>query len=332
MATSRAARTRLRLTKTASLPMLVIALAAWSAVTASASTPTAPTVAPTDVIATLRSPTQALVSYTPIVDSPPGNGGSTIRRYVATCGATGQPSRTGRAVSPFAPIAVNSLARGVTYACRVAAVNAVGTGPESAPAVLTAPTAPTVAPSPVQAVPSQTLGSVIVEYVPVTDVAPDNGGSPITRYLARCASPGHPSRSANDMVAPFTVITIARLVVGVSYTCTISAANVFGVGPAATTTVVPGTLAGGLSIGSVTPRIGPTAGGTSVDIVGSGFQISSTVTFGGVLATSVTVVSATEITTISPPGSPGTFDLTVNTPDGGWTTSASGWTYSAPVR
>jgi hypothetical protein len=54
------------------------------------------------------------------------------------------------------------------------------------------------------------------------------------------------------------------------------------------------------TVTSVTPDLGPVAGGTAVDIKGSGFVPSSTVEFGGIDATNVAYVSSTEITADSP--------------------------------
>lgn len=51
----------------------------------------------------------------------------------------------------------------------------------------------------------------------------------------------------------------------------------------------------------VSPSSGPTAGGTNVTLTGTGFTGASSVTFGGVPATSFTVNSATQITAVTPP-------------------------------
>ena len=54
-------------------------------------------------------------------------------------------------------------------------------------------------------------------------------------------------------------------------------------------------------ITSVSPRTGPIAGGTMVTLDGANFQAGATVSFGGVAATPVTVVSSTRITAVTPP-------------------------------
>src|SRR5580704_7990715 len=95
--------------------------------------------------------------------------------------------------------------------------------------------------------------------------------------------------------------------------------------------VVPGvTAAGAQTVTSVAPSSGPTAGGTSVTITGSGFTGATGVSFGTTAATSFTVVSDAQVTATAPAGT-GTVDVTVTTPEG---TSATGapdqFTYLAP--
>ncbi|HEX3910256.1 MAG TPA: IPT/TIG domain-containing protein [Solirubrobacteraceae bacterium] len=66
----------------------------------------------------------------------------------------------------------------------------------------------------------------------------------------------------------------------------------------------------------VSPRKGPQAGGTTVTIKGQGLAEASAVEFGTSAATSFTVLSPTEISAASPPGSAGAVDVTVATPNG----------------
>ena len=65
----------------------------------------------------------------------------------------------------------------------------------------------------------------------------------------------------------------------------------------------------------VSPTSGPSAGGTSVTITGSGFLSGTTVKFGAVAATTVTVNSPTSITATSPAGG-GAVDVTVSNANG----------------
>ena len=68
------------------------------------------------------------------------------------------------------------------------------------------------------------------------------------------------------------------------------------------------------AITSLSPTFGPSIGGTSVTITGTGFATGATVRFGTVAATGVVVNGATSITAIAPAGT-GTVNVTVTNPD-----------------
>jgi hypothetical protein len=74
------------------------------------------------------------------------------------------------------------------------------------------------------------------------------------------------------------------------------------------------------AVSSLSPNEGPEAGGTSVQISGSGFSGATAVKFGSASATSFKVNSPESITAVSPAGT-GTVHVTVTTADG---TSAMG--------
>ena len=69
------------------------------------------------------------------------------------------------------------------------------------------------------------------------------------------------------------------------------------------------------TVTGVNPNSGPTAGGTTVSITGTGFNCVTGVSFGGVPATGVTTVSPTQITATSPAGA-GTVNVTVTNCNG----------------
>jgi hypothetical protein len=69
------------------------------------------------------------------------------------------------------------------------------------------------------------------------------------------------------------------------------------------------------SVAGVSPPSGPSDGGTSVTISGANLSGATAVRFGGVAATSFSVVSSTSISAVAPPGST-TVDVTVTTPGG----------------
>lgn len=84
------------------------------------------------------------------------------------------------------------------------------------------------------------------------------------------------------------------------------------------------------TVASITPDTGSTTGGESVTITGTGFVEGATVTIGGQAATSVVVVSATEITCDTPAGSEGAADVVVTNPDTQSDTLEGGFTYEQP--
>ena len=89
---------------------------------------------------------------------------------------------------------------------------------------------------------------------------------------------------------------------------------------------------GSPTVTSVSTDVGPTAGGTSVTIAGTGFAPDSKVTFGSQAATAVTVTSSTSITATAPAGTAGSVDVTVTTPAGTSPTSIYDlFAYGAPV-
>ncbi|WP_346288043.1 IPTL-CTERM sorting domain-containing protein [Zoogloea sp.] len=77
------------------------------------------------------------------------------------------------------------------------------------------------------------------------------------------------------------------------------------------------------TVTAVSPAGGPTAGGTTVTITGTGFGGASAVRFGASNAASFTVNSATTITASSPAANAGTVDITVVTIGGTSAVSAS---------
>ncbi len=98
-----------------------------------------------------------------------------------------------------------------------------------------------------------------------------------------------------------------------------------------------GTRAGGYSylgppptVTSVSPTSGYTSGGTLITLTGTGFQANATVTVGGVLANSITVVSSTSITCRTPAGTAGPKTVRVINTDAQWGELASAFTYVPP--
>ena len=103
-------------------------------------------------------------------------------------------------------------------------------------------------------------------------------------------------------------------------TFTFLASNTGGSSGYATVTVA--VLPPAPTVTSILPSAGPTAGGTTVTITGTGFSGATAVTFGATAATGYTVVSATQITATAPAGT-GTVDVRVTTAGGTSATSAA---------
>ncbi len=82
------------------------------------------------------------------------------------------------------------------------------------------------------------------------------------------------------------------------------------------------------TVTSVSPNVGPTFGGQTVTVTGTNFAAGATVTFGGNLATSVTVVSTTTITCVTPAGGAGSVNVVVTNADGNFGTLPNGYAYT----
>jgi hypothetical protein len=155
-----------------------------------------------------------ILSFLPSEDN-----GSPVTGYTATCGATGQPSRT--VTGPSSPLVVTGLANGTVYSCNVYGSNAVGAGEKSASMTVT-PGVPTSVNS---IVATATSNSITFSFS-----APDSdGGSPITSYTVTCsvfAAPPSPLMSSG----PASPITLSGLQANSSYNCDILATNAIGNG------------------------------------------------------------------------------------------------------
>ena len=80
------------------------------------------------------------------------------------------------------------------------------------------------------------------------------------------------------------------------------------------------------TVTAVTPDEGPTAGGQTVTLTGTGFRAGMQVSFGGVPASGVVVGSATSLTATTPSHAAGDVNVAVSTP-GGSDTLTDGYTY-----
>lgn len=78
------------------------------------------------------------------------------------------------------------------------------------------------------------------------------------------------------------------------------------------------------------PGAGPVTGGSTLLITGTGFRTGTTVVVGGAMATSIRVVSDTQLYAVTPAGSPGAADLVVSNPDLQASTLVRGFRYDFP--
>ena len=78
---------------------------------------------------------------------------------------------------------------------------------------------------------------------------------------------------------------------------------------------------------SISPTSGPTGGGTTITLAGTNFASGATVQVGGVAATGVTVVSATQVRATTPAGSVGARSVQITNPSGESASLAGAFTY-----
>jgi predicted phage tail protein len=217
-------------------------------------TPRSVAAAPTAVVAT---PGNAQVGLT--WTAPASNGGATITDYVIQLSSDGGRSWTtfSDATSANRSATVTGLTNGRNYVFRVAAVNAVGTGPASA-------RTGTVTPRSVAAAPTAVVATRGDAQVTLAWTAPaSSGGASITDYLVQYSSNNGTNWSTfNDGTSTNRSATVTGLVNGLSYVFRVSAVNVAGVGPASTNSA-PVTL---LSVGGAPSAVMAAPGNAQVSL------------------------------------------------------------------
>jgi titin len=184
---------------------------------------------------------QATVSWT----APASDGGAPITGYVVTpyIGAVAQPA------TPFNNTAtthtVGGLTNGTTYTFTVAAVNGIGTGPQSGASNTAVPGITPGAP---------TVGTAVagMSQATVSWTAPvSNGGPPITAYVVTAYVGFNPVM--NVIAGPnATSRTVSGLTNGTTYRFRVSAVNAAGASDysKASNTAVPGIVPGAPTVGT----------------------------------------------------------------------------------
>ena len=167
----------------------------------------------------------------------------------------------------------------------------------------------------------------------ITSVSPTNGkltagttltitgtgfmtGATITVGGTACTVPTVVSSTSMTCVAPTSTAGLKALVVTNPDTQTGTLSNSY------TYNAVP-------TITSVSPANGPTSGGTTITITGTGFLTGATVSVGGTSCSSVNVVSATSITCITQATTQGTYSVIVTSLDTQSVTKTSAFTFNS---
>ena len=194
------------------------------------------------------------------------------------------PATTVSVVSPTTITAVSPAGAGVA---NVTVTNASGPSTTSVAFTYGAPTVSGVSPS----------------------SGPTTGGTPVTIYgtdfvAGSSVDFGGSASTSVSVTSPTTITAVSPAGAGV--------VNVTVRTPSGTSliTVVDQFHYGVPTVSTINPSSGPTTGGTTVTIFGTGFVAGSIVDFGATPATSVNVASPTTITAVSPAGD-GAVDVTV---------------------
>ena len=199
---------------------------AWSANSAAVAPNVLPA-APTIGSATAGN-TQVTLNWT----APTANGGTAVTGYQiqqSTNGGTSWTTAVADTGSTAVTRVVTGLTNGTSYVFRVAATNAMGTGPTSAASTAVSPRATTTAPSTPTA-PTAVAGATNSKAITVNWVAPANGGSAITGYALQYTTNGGTSYVTVTANSGTTAVTrtVTGLTAGTSYRFRVAAINAVG--------------------------------------------------------------------------------------------------------
>jgi len=233
--------------------MTVAVTALGSGMAVAASLPMAP-----QYVSAAPGNTTALVRWT----APVSNGGSAITNYVVTP-YSGTTALAKKVVGNVTETWIAGLTNTKAYTFRVAATNAIGTGPQrSTPAIVIGTPVP---PKDVYAVRGPDLSGGATMTVHWTNLS-DNG-SPITAYVITTYQDGV-AKLSQLHAAPATAATVVGLIYGRTYTFRVAAGNLRGVSRASTAS--PGLVAtcAGKKMLSGQSDINASPGGTTFCLTG----------------------------------------------------------------
>ena len=154
------------------------------------------------------------------------------------------------------------------------------------------------------------------------------------------AGGGTVTLTGTNFASPMTVTiggascTNVQIVSDTTATCTVPSGTLGSADVVVSSPTGDVTLAGAFSyandptISSVSPTSGPSTGGTTITISGTGFVPGTTVKVGGATCTNVVIISSTSLTCTTPAGNPGNAPIVVTTPVG-WTTTSVSFNYTA---
>ena len=171
--------------------------------------------------------------------------------------------------------------------------------------------------------PGPTITSVTPSRVTVDGATPFsvNGAALKGSYIAITVDGAVPPRDASVSQARFTAETDAHAAGDV----TLSFTTPVGTDTATITYVAPATIS------NVSPAAGPVAGGNTVTISGTGLTDVTSVDIGGTAATSLTVVSDSQLTVAAPAHVADVSDVVVHSPFGDATSTGAYRFAAAPV-
>ena len=253
--------------------------------------------------------------------APASDGGTAITGYVVTPSIGGVAQTPVTFTSAATTQTVTGLTNGTAYTFTVAALNGVGTGPDSAPSAAVTPATLAAAPTGV----SGTSGNT---QVALSWTAPaSDGGSAITGYVVT-PSIGGVAQTPVTFTSAATTQTVSGLTNGTAYTFTVAALNGVGTGPdsAPSAAVTPATTPGAPTIVSGTGGLAQVTLSWTAPASNGGSAITGYIVtpyLFGVAQTPVTFTSAATTETVTGLFT-GLYTFTVQAVNGVGTGPASG--------